>query len=529
MSASTSPAISGDAADLYRAIQASVGTVKDGAIISFQGGDAGGIGKNTHGVGCFPCYRASTIASIAGAMTMQPETRYTCSGDVNIAYQVVGEGPLDIVLVPSWVTNVEENWEEPSYARLLNRLASFARLILFDKRGTGLSDRVAPLPGLEERMDDVRAVMNAVGSERAALIGCTEGGAMCALFAATYPDRTSALIMYGAYAKRMPSIDYPWGPTVEDREAFYREIIDQWGGPAVLNRVAPSMINDERFCQWWASYLRHSASPGAALALTQMNTQIDIRSVLSAIRVPTLVVHRTGDPICPVEGARYLAQHIPNAKLVELPGIDHIPFVGNGDAIVDAIQEFLTGVRPVAEIDRVLMTVLFADIVESTTLAVELGDREWRDCLSAYRSMVGQALAQYQGVARSTSGDGFVATFDGPARAIRCASSVIESVKKLGLKVRIGLHTGECELLGDDLSGVAVHIGARVAALGKPGEILVSSTVKDVVAGSGIEFTDRGQHTLKGLPGLWHLYAVERTSSAHAGAGLYPAQSSIAI
>jgi class 3 adenylate cyclase/predicted alpha/beta hydrolase len=453
---------------------------------------------------------------------MQPETRYTHSCDISIAYQVVGEGPLDIVLVPSWVTNVEESWEEPSYARLLNRLASFGRLILFDKRGTGLSDRIVPLPGLQERMDDVRAVMNAAGSERAALIGCTEGGAMCGLFAATYPDKTSALIMYGAYARRMPASDYPWGPTVEERETFYREIVDQWGGPAVINRLAPSVANDERFCQWWAGFLRHSASPGAALALTQMNTQIDIRSVLPAIRVPTLVIHRTDDAICPIEGARYLAQHIRDATLVELPGNDHIPFAGDGDAIVDAIQEFLTGVRPVVETDRVLMTVLFADIVDSTRLALELGDHRWRDLLAAYRSAVREELARFRGIERSTSGDGFLATIDGPARAIRCARGIAEAVRSLGLEIRVGLHTGECELMGDDISGVAVHLGARVADRAKAGEILVSSTVKDLVVGSGIAFTDRGQHTLKGIPGLWHLYAVEQTSVPPTTAGRYP-------
>jgi pimeloyl-ACP methyl ester carboxylesterase/class 3 adenylate cyclase len=462
--------------------------------------------------------------SITGAKAMQPETKYARSGEINIAYQVVGEGPLDIVLVPSWVTNVEESWEEPSYGRLLNRLASFARLILFDKRGTGLSDRVSPLPGLEERMDDVRAVMNAVGSERAALIGCTEGGAMCALFAATYPDRTSALIMYGAYAKRMPSLDYPWGPTFEERETFYRELMDQWGGPALLDRLAPSVAGDERFCQWWAGFLRHSASPGAALALTQMNTQIDIRSVLPAIRVPTLIVHRTEDPMCPIEGAHYLAQHIRNAKLVELPGIDHIPFVGNGGAIVDAIEEFLTGVRPAVEADRVLMTVLVVDIVDSTRLALELGDHRWCDLLTGYQATVREELVRFRGVERSTSGDGFLATIDGPARAIRCASGIVQAVNNLGLEVRVGLHTGECEQIGDDISGAAVHIGARVAGHAKAGEILVSGTVKDLVVGSGIGFANRGQHTLKGIPGLWRLYAVEQPSVSPAGAGLFPTQ-----
>jgi class 3 adenylate cyclase len=326
----------------------------------------------------------------------------------------------------------------------------------------------------------------------------------------------------------MPSIDYPWGPTEEERDTFYRELMEQWGGPALLNRLAPSVVNDERFCQWWAGFLRHSASPGAALALTKMNTQIDIRSVLPAIRVPALVIHRTDDPLCPVEGARYLAQNIRGAKLVELPGNDHIPFVGDGDAIVDAIEEFLTGVRPAVETDRVLMTVLFADIVDSTQLAIELGDSRWRDLLSAYRAAVREELARFRGTERSTNGDGFLATVDGPARAIRCACGIVQVVQSLGLKVRIGLHTGECELLGDDISGAAVHIGARVAGHAKAGEILVSSTVRDLVVGSGIIFADRRQHTLKGIPGLWHLYGVERAGFAPVGTASFPAYNGMA-
>jgi pimeloyl-ACP methyl ester carboxylesterase len=371
-------------------------------------------------------------------MLNQAVTRYTRSGDVSLAYQVVGDGPIDLVYMPGWVTNVEENWEEPSYAHFLNRLASFSPLILFDKRGIGLSDRVPRLPSLEERMDDVRAVMDAAGSERAALFGSTEGGAMCALFAATYPDRTTALIMYGTYAKRLRSPDYPWGPTLEEREQWYEALMTEFGGPALLDWVAPSVKNDEQFCRWWAGYLRHGSSPGSALALTKMNTAIDIRKVLSAIHVPTLIVHRTDDRICPIEGARYIAKNIQDAKLAELPGSDHLPFVGDIDAIVDAAQEFLTGVRPAIEEDRVLMTVLFADIVGSTARAIELGDHRWRDLLSAYRATVRQELAQFRGVERSTSGDGFLATFDGPARAIRCACARAQFAFRLarrGLRV----------------------------------------------------------------------------------------------
>jgi pimeloyl-ACP methyl ester carboxylesterase/class 3 adenylate cyclase len=460
-------------------------------------------------------------------MPPQTETRYTRSGDVSIAYQVIGEGPLELVYVPSWVTNVEENWEQPSYARFLSRLASFARVILFDKRGTGLSDRVTQLPSLEERMDDVRAVMDAAGSPRAALFGSTEGGAICALFAATYPDRTSALIMYGAYAKRIRSYDYPWGPTMEEREEWYEALMREWGGPAILDSVAPSVKSDEQFCNWWAGYLRHSSSPGAALALSKMNTLIDIRKVLPVIHVPALVVHRTNDLISPIEGARYIAKNIQGAKLAELPGIDHLPFVGDIDAIVDSVQEFLTGVRPAIEEDRVLMTVLFADIVGSTARAIELGDHRWRDLLCAYRATVRQELAQFRGVERSTSGDGFLATFDGPARAIRCARAIGRAAHALGLNLRFGLHAGECELIGEDISGIAVHIGARVAALGDAGEILVSSTVKDLVAGSGIAFRDRGRHALKDIPGLWHLFAVEQSNSPGQRVGPLPTHAGI--
>lgn len=441
---------------------------------------------------------------------MKPVTRYAQSGEVSIAYQVIGDAPRDLVLVPGWVSNIDSFWEEPTATRFLERLASFSRLILFDKRGTGLSDRVPinELPTLEQRMDDVRAVMDAVGSERAALYGYSEGGPMCALFAATYPQRASAIIMDGSYARRLQAPDYPWGMTAEAHEAWLEEIRNGWGGPVGLAARAPSLIEDERFRQWWASFLRASASPAAVLALTRMNAEIDVRPILPTIRVPTLILHRVGDRALSVGGGRYMAQSIPGAKYVEFPGDDHLPFIGDADATLDEIEEFLTGVRHAPELERALATVLFTDIVDSTQRAAELGDRRWRDVLGGHHARVRRELERFRGREVKTTGDGFLATFDGPARAIRCACAVRDAVRELGIELRAGLHTGECELLGDDVGGIAVHIGARVLSNSAPNEVLVSSTVRDLVAGSGIQFADRGTHDLKGVPGEWHLFAV---------------------
>lgn len=439
-----------------------------------------------------------------------PEVHYARSGDVRIAYQVVGDGPLDLVFVSGWVSHLDAFWGEPSYARFLLRLASFSRLILFDKRGTGLSDRVpiAELPTLEERMDDVRAVMDAVGVERAALLGHSEGGPMCLMFAATFPQRTIALVLVGTYARRLVADDYPFGSTSEQYDAFLDEIERGWGGPVGLAARAPSLEYDDRFRAWWAEYLRSSASPSAALALTRMNGEIDVRPVLGTIGVPALVIHRTGDRSLPVEGARYLAERIRGASLVELPGADHLPFVGDQGAILDEVEEFLTGVRRGPEIDRVLATVLFTDIVGSTERAIQLGDREWRDLLELHHLGVRHELERWRGTEVDTAGDGFFATFDGPARAIRCACAIRDSVRSIGLEIRAGLHTGECEVHGATVAGIAVHIGARVAGLAGRGEVLVSSTVRDLVAGSGIEFESRGEHELKGVPERWRLYSV---------------------
>lgn len=441
---------------------------------------------------------------------MAPQIHYARNGDINIAYQVVGSGPRDLVLVPGWVSNIEVFWEEPTMARFLERLASFSRLILFDKRGTGLSDRVSDIPTLEQRMDDVRAVMDAVGSREAALFGYSEGGPMCTLFAATYPDRATALVIGGSYPNLKWSPESPWGRTPEMQDQFVSAMETNWGGPVGIEVRAPSMANDERFRQWWARWLRSSASPAAAASVVQMSYQIDVRDLLPLIHIPTLILHSVGDKAVSIAGSRFMAERIPGAKLVELPGADHVPWLSDSDAIVDEIEEFLTGVRGRAEPDRVLATVLFTDIVGSTEKAAELGDRRWRDLLDSHNSVVRRELARFRGREVKTAGDGFLATFDGPARAIRCARAISDSVRSIGLETRAGLHTGECEVMGDDIGGIAVHIGARVAAFAGPGEVLVSSTVKDLVAGSGLNFHEHGVHMLKGVPGEWHLFAVDR-------------------
>lgn len=441
----------------------------------------------------------------------QPLTRYARSGTVSIAFQVVGNGPRDLVFVRGWVSHLEAGWDEPLRARFFRRLASFSRLILFDKRGTGMSDRVPDreLPGLEQRMDDVRAVMDTVGSRSAAVLGHSEGAGMAMLFAATYPERTTALITFGGFACRIWDPEYPWAPTPEQRQQFYDLIDRDWGGEFDLTNLVPSMAKDEGFMRRLSTYTRLSASPGAALALARMNTEIDVRRVLPAIRVPTLILHRTGDLDANVEEGRYIAARIPGAKFVELQGPDHLPWVGDQDAVVDEIEEFLTGVRPIPQGDRVLATVMFTDVVGSTERVVALGDEGWRDLLDQHHALVRRELARFRGQEISTTGDGFFATFDGPARAVRCAVAVRDRLRDLGIDIRAGLHTGECERMGDNLGGTAVHIGSRVASRAGPGEVLASSTVKDLVAGSGIVFEDRGANTLKGITGEWRLFEVK--------------------
>jgi pimeloyl-ACP methyl ester carboxylesterase len=442
----------------------------------------------------------------------RPETQYVKAADLNIAYQVVGDGPLDLLHIPGFVSNIDLMWDEPLYAHFLRRLASFSRLILFDKRGTGMSDRVATdrLPTLEERMDDVLAVIDAVGSERVALMSHSEGGNLSVLFAATYPERTAALVTTGIFAKRIWSPDYPWAPTPEARARDIETVEHDWGGTSWLDDLAPSAAYDEAFKRRLATYFRRSASPAAAAALYRMNTQIDIRAVLPTIRVPTLIIHRTGDRDANVEEGRWIAEQIPGARFAELPGDDHIPWVGDADSVLDEIEEFLTGARRSAEPDRVLATVLFTDIVSSTGRARELGDRRWHELLDAHHALVRDVLTRYRGRELDTAGDGFFASFDGPARGVRAACAIRDEVKGLGIEIRAGLHTGECEVIQGKMGGIAVHTGARVAAQAGPSEVLVSSTVRDLVAGSGIVFDDRGVHELRDVGG-WHMYAVAST------------------
>ena len=434
-----------------------------------------------------------------------PAIRYARSSDLRIAYQVVGTGPLDLVFVPGFVSNIDLLWEMPEWAHFFSRLAAFSRLILFDKRGTGLSDRVAGIATLEERMDDVRAVMDATGSQRAALFGISEGGPMSLLFAATYPQRVQALVLYGSYARH---------PLLTSEEYLMERIglIDRvWGtGDFILGRFLPNLSVDEAERRAWARFERQSASPPAAMATLRMNAEIDARHILPAIRVPTFIIHRVGDGAIPVEAGRYLARNIPGAKYVELPGDNHIPLrePETADRIVGEVEEFLTGSRSEVEVDRVLATVMFTDIVGSTKRAVELGDREWRVLRERHDGTVRQLLTRFRGHEVKNLGDGFLATFDGPARAIRCAAAISDAVRPLGIAVRSGLHTGEIELTTDDVTGIAVHIAARVAAEADAGETVVSSTVRDLVAGSGLRFENRGIHALRGLPDNMHLYTV---------------------
>jgi pimeloyl-ACP methyl ester carboxylesterase/class 3 adenylate cyclase len=439
---------------------------------------------------------------------MEKQIHYAVHEGVYIAYQVVGDGPIDLVYTPGIWSNLEIMWEWPAWARYLNRLASFSRLILFDMRGVGLSDRGPEPPVLELQMDDVRAVMDAAGSDTAAIFGGARGAAMTMLFAATYPERTRALVLYAPFAKTLRSPDWPFGRTEEEQQLFFERFTREMGTGENLDLQGPS--HDERFKQWWARFERLGASPGAWRELAEILGSIDVRQVLPHIQAPTLVIHRAGDRISDVAQGRAVAERIPGARFVELPGDDHIPFLGDYDAITNEIEEFLTGAHQAPDTDRVLATVLFTDIVGSTDRAAALGDRAWRDLLEAHHALVRRELAIHRGIEVDTAGDGFMARFDGPARAIRCAQAVAAAVRSLGIEIRAGLHTGECELMGDHLAGIAVHIAARVAAGAGPSEVRVSRTVKDLVAGSGIRFIDLGAHSLKGVPGEWVLFRVEQ-------------------
>ncbi|HWX74107.1 MAG TPA: adenylate/guanylate cyclase domain-containing protein [Solirubrobacteraceae bacterium] len=439
----------------------------------------------------------------------RPETKYARSGDVHIAYQVFGEGELDLVLVPGYTTHIELAWEHEPAARLLEGLASFARVIAFDRRGSGLSDPVPGAPTLEVRMDDVRAVMDAAGSERAALVGVSEGVSMCLLFAATYPQRARALVLSGGMARSTYAEDYPWGTPAEALvESGIELLLPNWGNGSVIEVSAPSQAGDEESRAFFGRLERASASPGMLAALSQMFIDLDVREIVPSVHTPTLILHRTRDRLVNVRHGRWLAEHMPNARLVEFEGDDHMFFYEGTEAWLGEVQEFLTGARAAPVTDRVLATVLFTDIVDSTRAAAELGDQRWRSVLERHQRAVRDALDRFNGREVKSIGDGFLATFDGPARAINCARAILASSKALQLRVRAGLHTGECEVMGDDIGGIAVHIAARVSAHAEPGEVLVSRTVRDLVAGSGIEFADRGVHELKGVPDTWQLYAV---------------------
>jgi class 3 adenylate cyclase len=438
-----------------------------------------------------------------------PETRYAKSGDLHIAYQIVGEGP-PLVVSDQWFGNVDAQWEFRPMERLLRRLASFRRLVLFDKRGTGLSDPVvlSAVPTLEDWMDDLRAVLDAGGIDRAALLCGVGASYMGILFAATYPERTSALVLVNGYARFSRAPDYPWGRSAGLIQQDVERIQAGWGQGVTLDVFAPSLATDAEARRAYPRYERQWASPGGYAAATSMRDENDLRHVLPAIRVPTLVIHRAEIARIPAEHGRYLAEHIPGARYVEVPGTDTFLWAGDPEPILGEVEEFLTGTRHAPETDRVLATVLFTDIVGSTERAAQLGDAAWRQLLERHDDLIRSHLRRFRGREVDAAGDGFLATFDGPARAIRCAQAIAAGVRGLGLEVRTGLHTGEVELAGDRVRGIAVHIGARVAALAGPGEALVSSTVKDLVAGSGIEFEDRGEHGLKGVPAAWRLFAV---------------------
>ena len=441
---------------------------------------------------------------------MRPQTRYARSGELSIAYQILGDGPFDLVMVHGWVSNIDLQWDQPNLSSFLTGLASFSRLITFDKRGTGLSDRVAvnELPTLEQRMDDLRAVMDAAGSERAAVFGVSEGGALALLFAASHPERVRAVLTFGSYAKRIWSEDYPWAPTPETRDAEYAATLATWGTAVDMETIFPSMVGNSAFRESIGAYFRGSASPAAAVALLRMNTQTDIRSILPTVRVPALIMNRSEDGDVKADEARYIASQIPGSRLRLFEGADHVPWVGHREEVLGEIEEFLTGARHAGATDRVLATILSTDIVRSTELVVQLGDRGWRDLLDRHHTLVRRDLTRYQGREIDTAGDGFFAAFDGPARAIRCAKAVVDEAGPLGVQLRAGLHTGECEVLDGKLTGIAVHTAARVQGGAAGGEVLVSGTVRDLVAGSGITFEDRGERSLKGLPEPLRLYAV---------------------
>jgi pimeloyl-ACP methyl ester carboxylesterase/class 3 adenylate cyclase len=451
---------------------------------------------------------------------MMPSTRYAKTVDgVHIAYQVFGDGPIDILFVLGWVTHIERMWEQPKISRFLERLSTFARVMVFDKRGVGLSDRVPEdrLPSLEVRMDDARAVMDAAGSKRVVVLGHSEGGPMATLFAATYPDRSVALILFGTGLCWNGATDYPFGSrygTPEERERFAERREREWGtkelaAEYIAESFAPALADDEPTVTWWAEYMRNAASPGAASAFARMNSRIDARSALPAIHVPTLVMAREDDMDFPMEETKWIADNIRGARFVSFPGNEHYIFFGDTDVLLDEIERFVAEVRSdEAELDRMLATIMFTDIVNSTAMAAELGDRGWRDLIDGHHGVVRAMLGRFRGREVDTAGDGFFATFDGPARGVRCAEAICGAVTDLGIEVRAGVHTGEVEMIAGKVGGIAVNVGARIASLAAPSEVLVSHTVQGLVSGSGLVFEDAGEHRLKGVPDLWRLYRV---------------------
>lgn len=444
---------------------------------------------------------------------MKPKIKYANSAGTYIAYQVIGSGPTDLIIVPGFISHLEHMWEEPGLVRFLERLASFSRVIVFDKRGTGLSDRSSKPPTLEERMQDVLAVLEAERSKQAAIFGVSEGGPMSILFTATYPERTKALILFGSYAKGSWSEDHPWMLTRDRYEKWAQDIPRTWGDPNQIQFWAPSMANDELLSEWWGKLQRLGASPGAAMELIRLYPDIDVRPILESIQIPTLVLHRRGDQTIRVGAGRYLGEHIPNAKYVELEGIDHLWWVKEDGEITAEIEDFLTGERPPVGIDRTLSTVLFTDIIDSTAKALAMGDVEWRKQMDRHTQIVRREIADYHGREINSTGDGFLITFDGPSRAILCAQEISREMAEMGLEIRAGIHTGEVELRGYELGGIGVNIASRVMEQARGSTIYVSGTVKDLVVGSGIHFEDRGSHTLKGVSGAWQLYEVTQRPS----------------
>ncbi|HEY1421579.1 MAG TPA: alpha/beta fold hydrolase [Candidatus Dormibacteraeota bacterium] len=454
--------------------------------------------------------------------------KYARSGDVNIAYQVVGDGPIDLILVLGWVSHLAYVWELPAMAAFLHRLSSFSRLILFDKRGCGMSDRVQPLPTLEQRMDDVRAVLDAVGSTRAAVMGISEGGVMSALFAATYPERTAGLIIDGSYPSALKRAEYPWGSTEEDMQRSIDRVPDVWGKVINMERYAASQVDNPEVARWWATFTQMSASPGDARDLLSMNMHIDIGHILPTIRVPTLIVHAKGDVIAPIEAGRYFAEHIPGAQLLELDSDDHWPYFGDADRVVGEVQEFLTGVRTVPTPQTMLATVLCTKVTQAGAHSIWLGDKRWNELVDRHHKVVRKELVRYSGREIAADEDGVTAVFDGTARAVRCALDVRDQLLELGLRIRAGVHAGECELEGGRPRGVALQVASSVMGAAQPGEVLVSGTVKDLVVGSGLEFTDRGIREFGDVPGSWSIFAAGPAPRVHSiQAGRPPAQSGL--